>query len=145
MRTPCLKAQGDAPDQCGERPALQADGAWWMHTDYGDDKDRVVIKSDGNHAYVAGDTTRTRPANPADVAIYMLGADHSGRGPSSSDSWLPRADQIEVSDRSQDSSQGRQFVRMSAGTVVTPRGLMLWALDSPPRADSATRWTPHRH
>ena len=35
---------------------FEADGAWWMRTtDYGDDKDRVVIKSDGNHAYVAGD------------------------------------------------------------------------------------------
>lgn len=63
---------------------FQADGAWWMRTtDYGDDKDRVVIKSDGNHAYVAGDIAyyrnkMTRPENPADIAIYMLGADHNG-------------------------------------------------------------------
>ncbi|MCP6274942.1 arginine--tRNA ligase, partial [Klebsiella pneumoniae] len=33
-----------------------ADGAWWLRsTDFGDDKDRVVIKSDGNAAYIAGD------------------------------------------------------------------------------------------
>ena len=33
----------------------QADGAWWLRsTDHGDDKDRVVIKSDGNAAYIAG-------------------------------------------------------------------------------------------
>ena len=63
---------------------FEAEGAWWMRTtDYGDDKDRVVIKSDGNHAYVAGDIAyyknkMTRSENPADVAIYMLGADHSG-------------------------------------------------------------------
>ena len=63
---------------------FEAEGAWWMRTtDYGDDKDRVVIKSDGNHAYVAGDIAyyknkMTRSKNPADVAVYMLGADHSG-------------------------------------------------------------------
>ena len=63
---------------------FESEGAWWMRTtDYGDDKDRVVIKSDGNHAYVAGDIAyfrnkMTRPENPADIAIYMLGADHSG-------------------------------------------------------------------
>src|SRR5690606_39743288 len=33
-----------------------ADGAWWLRsTEYGDDKDRVVIKSDGRPAYIAGD------------------------------------------------------------------------------------------
>ena len=62
----------------------EKDGAWWLRTtEYGDDKDRVVLKSDGNHAYVAGDIAyyrnkMTRPENPADVAIYMLGADHAG-------------------------------------------------------------------
>lgn len=62
----------------------EKEGAWWLRTtDYGDDKDRVVIKSDGNHAYVAGDIAyfrnkMTREKNPADTAIYMLGADHNG-------------------------------------------------------------------
>ncbi|SIJ70584.1 arginyl-tRNA synthetase [Mycobacteroides abscessus subsp. abscessus] len=60
------------------------DGAWWLKsTDFGDDKDRVVIKSDGNAAYIAGDIAYfqdkiNRPENPADIAIYMLGADHHG-------------------------------------------------------------------
>lgn len=60
------------------------DGAWWLKsTDFGDDKDRVVIKSDGNAAYIAGDIAYfqdkiRRDVNPADVAIYMLGADHHG-------------------------------------------------------------------
>lgn len=60
------------------------DGAWWLKsTDYGDDKDRVVIKSDGNAAYIAGDIAyfqdkTKRAENPADLAIYMLGADHHG-------------------------------------------------------------------
>ncbi|MGH1977772.1 arginine--tRNA ligase [Rothia sp. L_38] len=60
------------------------DGAWWLKsTDFGDDKDRVVIKSDGNAAYIAGDIAyfqdkTKREENPADLAIYMLGADHHG-------------------------------------------------------------------
>ena len=50
---------------------------------HGDDKDRVIIKSDGNYAYFAADIAyyrnkRHRETNPADVAIYMLGADHHG-------------------------------------------------------------------
>ncbi|WP_237237396.1 arginine--tRNA ligase [Rothia nasimurium] len=60
------------------------DGAWWLKSiDFGDDKDRVVIKSDGNAAYIAGDIAyfqdkTKRAENPADLAIYMLGADHHG-------------------------------------------------------------------
>jgi arginyl-tRNA synthetase len=58
-----------------------ADGAWWLRsTDHGDDKDRVVIKSDGNPAYIAGDIAyyRDKRARGADLTIYMLGADHHG-------------------------------------------------------------------
>jgi arginyl-tRNA synthetase len=58
-----------------------ADNAWWLRsTDYGDDKDRVVIKSDGNAAYVAGDLAylRDKRARGADLCIYLLGADHHG-------------------------------------------------------------------
>ncbi len=58
-----------------------ADGAWWLRsTEFGDDKDRPVIKSDGNPAYIAGDIAyfldkRSRGFN---LCIYMLGADHHG-------------------------------------------------------------------
>jgi arginyl-tRNA synthetase len=58
-----------------------ADGAWWLRSsDHGDDKDRVVIKSDGTPAYIAGDIAyyRDKRARGADLAIYMLGADHHG-------------------------------------------------------------------
>ncbi len=60
---------------------FEADGAWWLRsTDFGDDKDRVVIKSDGNPAYVAGDLAYflDKRARGADLAIYLLGADHHG-------------------------------------------------------------------
>ncbi|MEV1133260.1 arginine--tRNA ligase [Rhodococcus coprophilus] len=58
-----------------------ADGAWWLRsTDYGDDKDRVVIKSDGNAAYIAGDIAyfQDKRSRGFDLCIYMLGADHHG-------------------------------------------------------------------
>ena len=59
----------------------EKDGAVWLRTtDFGDDKDRVVIKSDGAPAYVAADIAyylnkRERGFN---LCIYMLGADHHG-------------------------------------------------------------------
>jgi arginyl-tRNA synthetase len=57
------------------------DGAWWLRsTEFGDDKDRVVIKSDGNAAYIAGDIAyfRDKRARGFDLCIYLLGADHHG-------------------------------------------------------------------
>ncbi|GAA4812868.1 arginine--tRNA ligase [Tomitella cavernea] len=59
----------------------EADGAWWLRSSYfGDDKDRVVIKSDGHAAYIAGDIAylRDKRARGFDLCIYMLGADHHG-------------------------------------------------------------------
>jgi len=59
----------------------EKDGAWWLRsTDYGDDKDRVVIKSDGNPAYIAGDLAYflDKRLRGFDLCIYMLGADHHG-------------------------------------------------------------------
>ena len=58
-----------------------ADGAWWLRsTDFGDDKDRPVIKSDGEPAYIAGDLAylRDKRARGFDLCIYLLGADHHG-------------------------------------------------------------------
>ena len=57
------------------------DGAWWLNsTAYGDDKDRVVIKSDGEPAYIAGDLAYflDKRSRGFDLCIYMLGADHHG-------------------------------------------------------------------
>lgn len=59
----------------------EEDGAWWLRsTDFGDDKDRVVIKSDGNAAYIAGDIAyfQNKRQRGFDLCIYMLGADHHG-------------------------------------------------------------------
>ena len=59
----------------------EKDDAWWLRsTEQGDDKDRVVIKSDGAPAYIAGDIAylRDKRARGFDRCLYMLGADHHG-------------------------------------------------------------------
>jgi arginyl-tRNA synthetase len=57
------------------------DGAWWLRSSaFGDDRDRVVIKQDGQPAYIAGDIAyfRDKRERGADLAVYLLGADHHG-------------------------------------------------------------------
>ncbi len=56
-------------------------GALWMRTtDFGDDKDRVLIKSDGELTYFASDTAYylNKRERGFDRCIYLLGADHHG-------------------------------------------------------------------
>ncbi|MEV7974347.1 arginine--tRNA ligase [Cellulomonas sp. NPDC089187] len=60
---------------------FESDGAVWLRTtDFGDDKDRVIIKSDGEAAYIAGDLAYylDKRERGFDRAIMMLGADHHG-------------------------------------------------------------------
>lgn len=60
---------------------FEEDGATWIKTtDFGDDKDRVVIKSDGHAAYFAGDLAYylNKRERGADHVIIILGADHHG-------------------------------------------------------------------
>ena len=57
------------------------DGATWLRTtDFGDDTDRVMIKSDGSFAYFASDSAYyiSKRERGFDLCIYMLGADHHG-------------------------------------------------------------------
>jgi arginyl-tRNA synthetase len=59
----------------------QADGAtWFRSTDYGDDKDRVVIKSDGEAGYISGDLAYylNKRERGFERNLIMLGADHHG-------------------------------------------------------------------
>jgi arginyl-tRNA synthetase len=56
-------------------------GAIWLRTtDFGDDKDRVLVKADGEYTYFASDTAYyvDKRARGFDVNIYLLGADHHG-------------------------------------------------------------------
>ena len=60
---------------------FELDGAIWLRTtDFGDDKDRVMIKSDGSFAYFASDSAYyiSKRERGFDLLIYMLGADHHG-------------------------------------------------------------------
>lgn len=59
----------------------EADGAVWLRTTtFGDDRDRVVIKSDGEPAYIAGDLAYylDKRERGFERNLIMLGADHHG-------------------------------------------------------------------
>ena len=106
----------------------EADGAWWLRsTDFGDDKDRVVIKSDGDAAYIAGDIAYV--ADKFDrghtLAIYMLGADHHGyiarlRAAAQALGYDPEAVEVLIGQMVNLVRDGKP-VKMSkrAGTVIT--------------------------
>ncbi|MEJ7744940.1 MAG: arginine--tRNA ligase [Nocardioidaceae bacterium] len=59
----------------------KADGALWLRTKkYGDDKDRVLVKSNGHPAYLSGDLAYylDKRERGFDLVVIMLGADHHG-------------------------------------------------------------------
>ncbi len=59
----------------------EADGATWLRTsEFGDDKDRVVIKSDGEGAYISGDLAYylNKRERGFERNLILLGADHHG-------------------------------------------------------------------
>ncbi|MBR5950486.1 MAG: arginine--tRNA ligase [Actinomycetaceae bacterium] len=72
----------EAIEKLRERGVIEErEGAIWLRTtDFGDDKDRVIIKSDGEAAYFAGDIAYSldKRERGADQCVYMLGADHHG-------------------------------------------------------------------
>ncbi len=59
----------------------EKDGATWLRTQqYGDDKDRVIVKSDGHGAYISGDAAYylDKRERGFDRCVILLGADHHG-------------------------------------------------------------------
>ena len=59
----------------------ELDGALWLSTEkFGDDKDRVIIRSDGTGAYLSGDLAYylDKRERGFDRCLIMLGADHHG-------------------------------------------------------------------
>ena len=106
----------------------ESEGAWWLRsTDFGDDKDRVVIKSDGDAAYIAGDIAYV--ADKFDrghtLAIYMLGADHHGyiarlRAAAQALGYDPKAVEVLIGQMVNLVRDGKPM-KMSkrAGTVIT--------------------------
>jgi arginyl-tRNA synthetase len=60
---------------------FEAEGATWFRaTSFGDDKDRVVIKSDGEAGYISGDLAYylNKRERGFERNLIMLGADHHG-------------------------------------------------------------------
>ena len=77
--------QSDVESEIPEAIALldtyEADDAVWARTSaHGDDKDRVLIRSDGTPGYFAADAAyvRRKYAKGFDRLVYVLGADHHG-------------------------------------------------------------------
>ncbi|CCH34604.1 arginine--tRNA ligase [Actinosynnema sp. NPDC047251] len=127
-------AVSKAIDQLKESGGLYfEDGAWWLRsTEYGDDKDRVVIKSDGDPAYIAGDIAYflDKRARGFDLCIYMLGADHHGyigrlKAAAAAVGDDPRTVEVLIGQMVNLVSDGKP-VRMSkrAGTVITMQDLV---------------------
>ncbi len=64
--------------------AYEDDGALWLATSkFGDDKDRVLVKSDGSYTYMAPDLAyhRDKWNRAFRTAVDVLGADHAGYPP----------------------------------------------------------------
>jgi arginyl-tRNA synthetase len=61
--------------------SYERDGALWLRTtDFGDDKDRVIERSTGEHTYFASDIAyaQNKRERGFDRMVYVLGADHHG-------------------------------------------------------------------
>jgi arginyl-tRNA synthetase len=73
---------GEAIDRLSAAGKIyEAEGAtWFRSTDYGDDKDRIVIRSNGKHTYFAADCAYLvdKFRRGFDHLIYVWGADHHG-------------------------------------------------------------------
>jgi arginyl-tRNA synthetase len=73
--------EAEIPEALAAIDTYELDGAVWARTSvHGDDKDRVVVRSDGTTTYFAADAAyvRRKFARGFDRLIYVLGADHHG-------------------------------------------------------------------
>ena len=65
----------------GQGRTFREDGALWLRTtDFGDDKDRVLERSNGEHTYFATDIAyhQEKRERGFDLLIDVWGADHHG-------------------------------------------------------------------
>jgi arginyl-tRNA synthetase len=80
-RTRETEVEAEIPEAVALLDTYEEDGAVWARTGaYGDDKDRVLIRSDGEPTYFAKDAAymRRKYAGGFDRLVYVLGADHHG-------------------------------------------------------------------
>jgi arginyl-tRNA synthetase len=73
--------EAEIPAAITQLDTYEQDGALWARTSaYGDEKDRVLVRSDGEPTYFAADAAyiRRKYAKGLDRLVYVLGADHHG-------------------------------------------------------------------
>jgi arginyl-tRNA synthetase len=73
--------EAEIPAALAALDTYESEGAVWARTEaHGDDKDRVVVRSDGTTTYFAADAAymRRKFARGFDHLVYVLGADHHG-------------------------------------------------------------------
>jgi arginyl-tRNA synthetase len=73
--------EAEIPAALAVLDTYESEGAVWARTTaHGDDKDRVVVRSDGTTTYFAADAAymRRKFARGFDRLVYVLGADHHG-------------------------------------------------------------------
>ena len=84
-----IEAALDKLRECAPDSLYEKDGALWFRAEkYGDEKDRVARRSNGEFTYFAADIAycedkfaRETPGNLPVRAVYVLGADHHGYAP----------------------------------------------------------------
>jgi arginyl-tRNA synthetase len=75
------EVEAELPEVIALLDTYEQDGAIWARTSaHGDDKDRVLVRSDGAPTYFAADAPyiRRKYAKGFDRIVYVLGADHHG-------------------------------------------------------------------
>ncbi len=80
-RTRETEVEAEIPEAVALLDTYDEDGALWARTSlHGDDKDRVLVRSDGAPTYYAKDAAyiRRKFARGHDRLVYVLGADHHG-------------------------------------------------------------------
>ena len=80
-RTRETEVEAEIPEAVALLETYEEDGALWARTSaHGDDKDRVLVRSDGAPTYYAKDAAyiRRKFASGHERLVYVLGADHHG-------------------------------------------------------------------
>jgi arginyl-tRNA synthetase len=75
------EVERELKEALAELPLYESEGARWAPTTrWGDDKDRVVVRSDGRTTYFASDVAylRHKFGRGFERLVYVLGADHHG-------------------------------------------------------------------
>ena len=73
--------EAEIPEALAAIETYESEGALWARTStHGDDRDRVVVRSDGTTTYFAADAAymRRKFGRGFDRLVYVLGADHHG-------------------------------------------------------------------